>query len=112
MKKRIAWVTLTLWCAIASSGTFLSGDELYEKMKSPAEDQKKYALGFVVAVHDLGDTKIFCSPADVTAGQVFNLIQLHLAETPRSRHIPAASIVTFILAASWPCDPDAKGPQL
>ena len=66
MKKYIA--ALLLASASAHAG-FLSGNTLLQHINTNEHLWQAYANGYIVGVHDMGDTILFCTPPTITVGQ-------------------------------------------
>lgn len=106
MKHLIAITALT-WSVGAHAG-FMSGNDLLERMKNGSSAG---ALGYVMGVHDADENIFFCTPNQVTAGQVYDLVRMELEKMPALRHYPANLLVGAILKKQWPCA-NTKGEKL
>lgn len=88
---------------------FYSGNELLAKMESDHVVDRLMALGYVIGVSDTGDGVTHCPPANITTGQVRDLVKGHLTRNPGSRHYSADSLITNLLRTTWPCKPNGRG---
>jgi hypothetical protein len=88
---------------------FYSGNELLAKMESDHIVDRSMALGYVIGVSDTGDGVTHCPPANITTGQVRDLVKGHLTRNPGSRHYSADSLITNLLRTTWPCKPNGRG---
>jgi hypothetical protein len=104
---RIA-VALLLVCSTAQA-EFFTGNDLLAKMESDHIVDRSMALGYVVGVSDTGDGVTHCPPANITTGQVRDLVKGHLTRNPGSRHFSADSLITNLLRTTWPCKPSGRG---
>jgi hypothetical protein len=100
MKRLIA--ALAIVASTTASAEFLDGNALLSRLNSNAVDTSM-ALGFVVGVHDAGHGVVHCSPANITAGQVSDMVKFTLNNHPQERHRPAWFIVHWTLQTAWPC---------
>ena len=81
---------------------FWDGNKLYHEMTGSTND-KLMALGYVVGVADALGNVTHCAPANVTAGQVFDMTRQYLEENPSLRHFSADLIVSRVMGRVWPC---------
>ena len=93
----------------AQAGTFWDGNKLYSKLNGSSTDQM-HGLGYIMGVADTMDTINICSPLNVTAGQMNDIVRQYLDAYPTLRHNAADIIVTRALSRVWPCD--RKGQSL
>lgn len=99
MKKFIA--VLMLVPALANA-EFMSGNSLLTDMNG-SEMKKMFAFGYVIGVADTFSNSTVCPPANITAGQVQDIIKKHLEDNPATRHYTADSLIRNKLEAVWPC---------
>ena len=100
MKKLIA--ALLMVPMVAQAG-FVTGNDLLRRMDAPETYEKMYALGFVLGVHDSFDGESICSGANVTAGQLRDVVKKYLEDNPANRNISAYILVLVALATAFPC---------
>jgi hypothetical protein len=100
MKKLIAIAALMCGTAHAE---FFSGNELLRRMTSGDAYERGTALGYVLGAHDTGRGAAHCSPEEVTAGQVRDMVKAHLDSNPETRHMAADSHIMYVLKKVWPC---------
>lgn len=100
--KRILTIAIAA-LAFNAHAEFMSGNDLYERMTSDNTIRQSMALGYVIGAHDALREVTHCSPMDVTAGQVRDMVKAWLQANPAQRHISAASITSHVLKSVWPC---------
>jgi len=108
MKKFIASL---LFVPCMASAEFMSGNSLHSKMTGDFGD-KMQALGFIQGVFDVYVSVTFCSPDNVTAGQVSDIVKRHLDNNPSTRHKTAESLINQALKQVWPCANNRGGTRL
>jgi hypothetical protein len=86
MKKLIA-ILLCVPCM--ASAEFMSGNNLHNKMTGD--------------LFDVYVSVTFCSPENVTAGQVSDMVKRYLDNNPSTRHKTAESLINLALKQAWPC---------
>lgn len=99
MKKLALIAALTCTWAHAE---FLTGNDLLSRLNGN-DTQQMVALGYVMGVFDVSMDAVHCPPANVTAGQVQDIVKNHLIATPSTRHYAADAQVRYILGKTWPC---------
>lgn len=103
MKKLLAF-TFALFLPIAANATFISGNELLQKMNSPENIEKAFALGYVTGVFDSFDEIVHCNaPLSVTAGQVRDIVKKYLENNPATRNKSAELLIATAINQLWPC---------
>jgi hypothetical protein len=108
MKKLIA-ILLCMPCM--ASAEFMSGNNLHAKMTGDF-GEKMQALGFIQGVFDVYVSVTFCSPENVTAGQVSDMVKRYLDNNPSTRHKTAESLINQALKQAWPCANNRGGTRL
>ena len=97
----------TIILALALAGTahaeFKDGNKLLSDMRDSSNYVQGVALGYVTGVADVGIGVIHCSPSNLTAGQLHDMIKNYLENTPADRHYSADSIINRVLKTMWPC---------
>ncbi len=81
---------------------FMTGNDLMGRFNGN-DIQQMVALGYVMGVFDATMDATHCPPANVTAGQVQDIVKNHLIATPATRHYAADAQVRYILGKTWPC---------
>lgn len=107
MKKLI--VVLSVVAGAAHGGIFWDGNRLLSKMLGNSGEQMQ-ALGYVMGVSDAMESLTLCTPNNVTAGQMHDIVKQYLEVNPGSRHIAADLIVNRALSRYWACE--KKGTSL
>ena len=95
-----------------SHAEFETGNSLLSKMQSIHLVEKSVALGFIKGVADVYVYVTFCPPnnaANITAGQLSDMVQNHLEANPAIRHRTAESIIGDLFKRTWPCQNNNKG---
>ncbi|WP_420920896.1 Rap1a/Tai family immunity protein [Aeromonas veronii] len=90
----------------SASATFTSGNDL----KSYMDENEKGGTflggvysGYVIGVHDAFDSVLFCTPENVTAGQVTAVISKYMKANPELWNQPADAIIVEALKKAFPC---------
>ena len=104
MKKTLAAL---LFVPAMAHAEFMSGNDLLSKMQADVMD-KMYALGYVIGVSDSAENISVCSPDNIKAGQVYDIVQNFLEANPAIRHHSADIIIRSKLEALWPCKQQGK----
>jgi len=60
-------------------------------------------LGFVAGVHDALEKTNFCTPAEVTVGQLLAIVKKYLADNPDKLHRNAVTLVIWAIEPAFPC---------
>lgn len=94
---------LALACSLPARAEFYSGNQLLDRLTGDRQ-YKALAAGFIVGVHDTQSDILICSPANVTIGQMVDMVETSLRVNPATRHKMATVLVTSVLRASWPCN--------
>jgi hypothetical protein len=105
MKKIIATL---LFVPAMVQAEFVTGNTLFKDMNGDVVD-KSIALGYVMGVSDAYTNVTVCLPANVTAGQVQDVVKRYLENNPDKRHYTADSLVRDSLEKVWPCKQQGKG---
>jgi len=105
MKKAI--IIAALLCGTAHA-EFKAGNKLYSQMTGTTNEEFN-ALGYVTGVFDALSGVTHCSPATVSAGQIYDMSKQHLAINPATRHFSADAIISYVLAKQWPCAKKGSG---
>jgi hypothetical protein len=108
MKKLISSL---LFIPCMASAEFMTGNNLHGKMTGDFGD-KMQALGFIQGVFDVYVSVTFCSPENVTAGQVSDMVKRYLDNNPSTRHKTAESLINLALKQAWPCANNRGGTRL
>ena len=115
MKKLFAAAVL-IWLAVSASASaqikvFNTGNDLANNCAELDESSypSGYCMGFIGSVADIiGNFEIFgwkaCLPAQVTKGQVVDVVRQFLNDNPQDLHLAAAGLVARALAEAFPCE--------
>jgi hypothetical protein len=106
MKKIIAILLCIPTIAMAE---FYTGNQLLTKMRSSSTVERSLALGYILGVTDAHHGLTHCAPANVTAGQINDMVKQALEEIPSIRNNTADIIIQGVLAVEWPCKDQPKG---
>jgi hypothetical protein len=109
MRKLIATLLMVPSLAMAE---FYTGNQLLTAMRSSSTVDKSIALGYVLGVFDSNQGITHCPPANVTAGQVHDMVKLFLEQAPSIRNSTADVIIQAVLMESWPCNNNPRGKQI
>ena len=104
MSKHIKNLILIVLLACGSAhAEFKDGNKLYDQMTNGNNSDWFNAIGYITGVADTGRGTLNCPPANVTAGQVFDMVKQQMESIPGARHLSADSIVNYVLSKNWPC---------
>ena len=92
----------------SASDEYIDGNKLLEKMQGSTGDQM-FALGYVAAYMDAAYKLVVCQPANVTIGQINDMVRNYLINTPAERHHSADAIVMKVGSTIWPCKEQRRG---
>jgi len=109
MKVKLALVAAML--ATSAHAEFWDGNKLYEKMRGETLEQMQ-ALGYVMGVSDVGQGSNHCPTANVTAGQMEDVVRRYLFNNPSVRHYTADSLILRALKLVFPCQQSGGGKSL
>lgn len=114
---------LTMMAAAAApAATNYTGNEMLDDLRSLAPARELNAHRYIQGVVDMHviergaekdrpySRKYACLPAEITAGQVLDLVRLELERNPAARHHGAAFFVLGALLKAYPC-PDNPRPE-
>jgi hypothetical protein len=87
---------------------FVDGNRLLADLKSPDAFERGIAMGYILGIADRGRSVTNCMPANVTAGQLQDMVRQHLESFPSGRHYTGDVIVSFVLGQAWPCKKGAS----
>jgi hypothetical protein len=83
---------------------FVGGNELFESCKSDNVGVQNICRGYIVGVVDAFDAqRIICTPENVSADQVRDIVVKWLRDHPENRHLQAATLVKAAIPDSWSC---------
>jgi hypothetical protein len=107
MGKAIA-LLLAVCLSIPAHAGFLSGNMLLSNIQSDESFKRAYAIGFILGVHDVYEDQIICSGANVTGGQLRDIVKKFLENNPSERDLPAHLLVMISLGKAFPCKSKSK----
>lgn len=107
MKRVIIGAIVSLAC-LQASAEFFSGNRLLALMRGDNMDQA-HAMGYVVGAADAMNGVMWCPPAAITTGQVYDMTRAILESTPSERHISADVFVRAALNRAFPCKQQKQG---
>lgn len=96
----------------SAQAQILDGNKLHGYLQSENHIERLYGTGYVVGVADAVRGTLFCPPANMTVGQLSDIVKNFLANTPAIRHIQGDVIVGHVLKSLWPCQEQRGGKQL
>lgn len=71
----------------------------------------QYINGVVDGIYQaeaIAQREFLCPPANVTIGQMRDVVRKHLDSYPATRHLLSGSLVYVALSSAWPCPPATK----
>jgi hypothetical protein len=107
MKRLI--IAASLLAATNAHAEFWTGTKLREMLSEPAGVKSGAAHGYIIGVHDVGDTVLHCSPSDAKAGDVVNVVRIYMDAVPPRSSQSADSVVLAALKQRWPCPDKGRG---
>lgn len=97
------WVVCLLLVAGPAHAEFYSGNELYEKMRSPDSVERLGALMYIAGVSDAHRGVVSCPSPEVSLGQLFDMVKNYLERNPERRHRTGDWAVATVMRAAFPC---------
>jgi len=91
-----------LFVPIMARAEFFSGNDLLRLLNGNTSDQIQ-SLGYIQGVFDVYVRATICPPANITAGQLQDMIKNYLTNSPATRHKTAESLINEALKGVWPC---------
>jgi hypothetical protein len=102
------YAVLLLALAAPVQAGMIDGNYLLEQMQNKLIAAQTFSSGYIAGVHDSTSNVIFCSPSEVTLGQLRDMVKNHLIINPSIRHLGADIIITGMLNDIWPCAKKGK----
>lgn len=100
MKKLIA---ILLFTPMMAHAEFESGNTLLAKLDSANTMDRMFALGYILGVVDAYMNVYICPPANVTAGQINDMVRNYITNIPATRNRSADTLINEALRQVWPC---------
>lgn len=85
--------------------SFIEADERFS-INSPIagdEYQSGILFGYVVGVHDALNGVLFCTPRDISIGEMADVVKNYLKNNPRELNKNASEIVRIAFTKTYPC---------
>ncbi len=95
------FLILALLCGSAHA-EFKDGNKLLSDLSGSTNDYI-HGIGYVMGVYDALQGATHCPPANVTAGQVTDMVKRYMEINPDIRHNTADRIISTVLRRAWPC---------
>ena len=100
-----------LACSYVAGQTFTDGNRLLEAMLSTSSEEQTWALGYVVGTIDTLNNERGLSPAagcftipeNTKAGELRDVVKLHLEQNLSGGQNMAASLVATAVQKAYPC---------
>ena len=102
-----AWTIALSMTALTAHAEFKDGNNLLNQIKGDTYDYV-HAVGYITGVSDATRGVTHCPPSNVSAGQITDMVRLHLESVPSVRHLTADTHVTYVLKKAWPCAEQKK----
>lgn len=80
---------------------FYSGNELLQRMR--ADVHSVIVLGYIAGVVDAQRGFLACPPADVSLGQLYEMLRNHLERNAHQRHFSGDVLIAGMTSTIWPC---------
>lgn len=97
------WLVILLLATGPAHAEFYTGNELYERIRSGESIKRLEVMMYIAGVSDAHRGVVSCPTADVTLGQLFDMVHSYLIRTPERRHQPGDWIVAAVMRPVWPC---------
>ena len=101
MKKHI--LATLLAASTAAQASWYDGNDLHKFFNANDAVSRGFILGFVTGIASAWDNDLFCLPANVTPGQLSDVVRSRLNRIPEQRHKGAEIIVAAALVVAYPC---------
>jgi hypothetical protein len=94
---------------VRAAGEFKTGNEVKVGLEGWVDKQSTeyvrdaVAFGYVIGVHDALSGTLVCSGANVTQGQVIEVVLKYMRNNPEVLDQSADRVVTAALKTVWPC---------
>ena len=105
VKKALALLLLATSAAAQQpnqGGNFYSGNDLHDRCETQTVAKQNFCFGYVAAIADANRYRQ-CSPADITLGQLKDVVSAYLRANPANRHMDADVLVLAAINQAWPC---------
>jgi len=89
--------------SFTTQAEFFTGNKLYAYMLSDNSAERSMAIGFVTGMHDAIEGDVHCSGAEVTTGQIRDVVKKYLEKNPSIRDMGSSLLVSMALAEAFPC---------
>lgn len=100
--KKIIFTMLALFTGSAHAD-FYTGNKLKSLCNSQNYVESSVCIGYTVGITDSFSGYLFCPPAEVTAGQLVEMVKKYMNENPAKLHEPSSSIVVDAIKKDFPC---------
>lgn len=87
--KTVIAILLMCSASVANAG-FWDVNELMRNMNSDSTVQRTAAITYIMGVHDAGNGVAFCSPDDITAGKMREVVRYFVDRMPETRTMHAS----------------------
>jgi hypothetical protein len=101
-------VLLAAALSLPTQAGMIDGNYLLEQMQNNLAAARIFSTGYIAGVHDSNENVVFCSPREVTLGQLSSMVKNHLVANPSTRHLGADLIILGMLNDIWPCAKKGK----
>ena len=102
MYKQCIYILVYTCVAGTAHAEFMDGNRLLSRIRGEPHEFLQ-ALGYITGVFDATRGYVHCSPDNVTAGQITDMMKTHLESAPSVRHLPADQHVAYVMKKTWPC---------
>lgn len=101
--------TAMLAAASMAKAEFFTGNDLLMELDRPRDSSgHRLAMGYIAGVFDSKQGVDHCPPANVTLGQVRDVVHQWLIQVPKHRHHTGDVLVGIVLSVTWPCPTEQK----
>lgn len=110
MKKYLIGLSISLF-ALVSNAQFVNSGKLVEDNQHSTHGEM-FAIGYILGVVDSYDGTAFCIPAQMTAGNLKEIIIEALEKNPHVNKKSAADMIFKGFSAAFPCQSSKAGSKL
>lgn len=98
-----------LLACFSAHAEFWDGNRLLQRITANNYIEEMVAMGYIMGVHDVGQGGLHCTPPNVQAGQLLDIMKNYLTNLPAERHLTADVLVTRALKLAFPCPARSRG---
>lgn len=97
------FLAMLFFIPVVANAEFFTGNGLLSLLQSNNVAEKIQGIGYIQGVYDAHANVTVCAPANITAGQLNDMIKNYLENNPATRNRTADVIIRDALRGIWPC---------